>query len=644
MSFKLLAIRPLESCNKKFLKNLEANRIYKFYNDYEFQDSKENEIIDFSQLIDVSDIKIESTIPTNLYGDNINISAIVGKNGSGKSALVELFIAIINNLSFLYGFNVNHNGYEDVDFLRYNPQLFLEFYFENKGLIYKIKIDKSKLKHSFYSLIDNKFEILPINDHENYKLFINENFFYTNVINYSLWSYNHREIGNFITALFHKNDAYQVPIVLNPFRGQGGIIDPESEKELAMDRLLFNVFQQNENATKITDTLELIKISLELRKGNYDKYSMFRENKNGIVRIIEFKEFKDNIENQHQKEKLLKYLFEFYGLNYEKYFYQPEWESTIEYLLYKTVKIVTRYEEFQRFINIDSKTFKENKFDDFLIEFSRDSTHITLKIRQIFNFIKYHSYLELSLDTKEINIQRYSEKIFELKEKYDTSLLDMLPPSIFKIKLHLTNDIEFSQLSSGEKQMISTINSILYHLNNLYSVKQKEGKIKYYNFNLILEEIELYFHPEYQKSFIKRILNGIKTLNFSGVNINILFITHSPFILSDIPKQNVLFLEANLPNNKSITKNFNEMNTFGANITDLLADSFFIEDGLIGNFAKDRIEEIISWLNSILNIKDKIVLLEDNKYKKAKKKKKRLKISLKRKLMRNIKILKNIIN
>ena len=38
------------------------------------------------------------------------------------------------------------------------------------------------------------------------------------------------------------------------------------------------------------------------------------------------------------------------------------------------------------------------------------------------------------------------------------------------------------------------------------------------------------------------------------------------------------------------------MNSFGANITDLLSDSFFIDDGLIGNFAKQKIEECIEWL------------------------------------------------
>ena len=37
-------------------------------------------------------------------------------------------------------------------------------------------------------------------------------------------------------------------------------------------------------------------------------------------------------------------------------------------------------------------------------------------------------------------------------------------------------------------------------------------------------------------------------------------------------------------------------NTFGANIHDLLADSFFLKDGHIGSFAKDVIQDLINYL------------------------------------------------
>ena len=209
MSFKLLAIRPLKNCNTKFLKNLEENRIYKFYNDYTFQDAKENEITDFSQLIQVSNIKYESTTPINLYGDKINISAIVGKNGSGKSALVELFIASINQLSYslldgdetkqlktsasLKKINNDENG----------KNIHCQIFYEYKDEYYNLDIN------------DVTFNLSRIKDKVDFKL---DNFFYSMIINYSLYAFNSSTIGDWIDELFHKNDSYQIPIVINPKR------------------------------------------------------------------------------------------------------------------------------------------------------------------------------------------------------------------------------------------------------------------------------------------------------------------------------------------------------------------------------------------------------------------------------------------
>ena len=70
---------------------------------------------------------------------------------------------------------------------------------------------------------------------------------------------------------------------------------------------------------------------------------------------------------------------------------------------------------------------------------------------------------------------------------------------------------------------------------------------------------------------------------------HLIFTTHSPFLLSDIPKENIIFL-----NDEPSIKQ-----TFGANIHTLLSDSFFMDDGLMGEFAKKKINKIIK------NLKDK---------------------------------------
>ena len=60
VGFKLIAIRALVGCDKRFLKNLTEGEVYQFYNDYKFL-NQQGKIIDL--LDDVSSIEYKSTIP-----------------------------------------------------------------------------------------------------------------------------------------------------------------------------------------------------------------------------------------------------------------------------------------------------------------------------------------------------------------------------------------------------------------------------------------------------------------------------------------------------------------------------------------------------------------------------------------------------
>jgi len=74
-------------------------------------------------------------------------------------------------------------------------------------------------------------------------------------------------------------------------------------------------------------------------------------------------------------------------------------------------------------------------------------------------------------------------------------------------------------------------------------------------------------------------------------NINVILVTHSPFVLSDIPKTNVLFLKDGRPNYGM------QMNTFGANIHHLLKNGFFLPGLPMGEFAHRKIDVIFAKLN-----------------------------------------------
>ncbi|KAA6339072.1 hypothetical protein EZS27_012966 [termite gut metagenome] len=151
-------------------------------------------------------------------------------------------------------------------------------------------------------------------------------------------------------------------------------------------------------------------------------------------------------------------------------------------------------------------------------------------------------------------------------------------------------------MSSGERQFLFSMSTVLYHIKNLMSVPQNEdGRVKYNNFNIILDEIELCFHPEYQREFVNSLIGYLERLNNSKeYNFNIILSTHSPFILSDIPNCNVMYLKkGNIEPNKEMPE------TFSANINDILKQSFFLENGFIGEYAKNKINSLLNFLTEV---------------------------------------------
>ena len=108
----------------------------------------------------------------------------------------------------------------------------------------------------------------------------------------------------------------------------------------------------------------------------------------------------------------------------------------------------------------------------------------------------------------------------------------------------------------------------------------------------MLDEVELYFHPDLQRRFISLLLDSIKGLQMKFVQgVNITLVTHSPFVLSDIPRSNILCLSRE-PNQIAFDK------TFAANIHDLFNNTFILPY-TIGEYAQRKLSELIKRYNVI---------------------------------------------
>ncbi|MDL2241622.1 ATP-binding protein [Bacteroidales bacterium OttesenSCG-928-L03] len=184
----------------------------------------------------------------------------------------------------------------------------------------------------------------------------------------------------------------------------------------------------------------------------------------------------------------------------------------------------------------------------------------------------------------------------QIHPKYKLQAIDLLPPPIFDQTLYLIKNkesglIDFRNLSSGERQIAYTISNFMYHLvnvdsewNDFFHDKAHKEIIKYRYVNVIFDEVELYFHPELQRSFLGLLQQALQNAHFQNLRgVNIILATHSPFILSDIPHSNVLCL-----GEEELTVD----GTFGANIIELLGNSFFLSS-VIGNVASIEMKKVV---------------------------------------------------
>jgi len=633
MSFKLIAIRPLKGCSARFLKNLEEDRIYKFYNDYSFLDENDKEVKTGGNKI--TKIQCKNSVPETLYeksGLDIQISALVGKNGSGKSSLLELLYAscyvIASKKGILPNIDSVSKEIEEIEPSEYPTERNIEFFKDVEKLIpisYQnthIKINyttenqkrealnfkkkqiediyKELYVEIFYEIEGEYYRILLSPSHSNVEIYnisnnktITDFKFYNIVINYSMYGLNENILGDWVSDLFHKNDGYQTPIVINPYRREGNI-DVNIELHLAQTRLITNILLTDNREILSGKEIDSVYFELDINKNKPEKQDIsVKSNYSTFNKVYNVLYDSNNYYLEEGEEKKI-----------------PHFEVLMNYVLCKVKKISEVYKEYK-----DIPPFKGNEISIiFLKKLREDKSHITLKLRQVLNIIRFNLLIDdndSKWEKKEDGVLHFELKIDDLIKRIkrvDTSNLkkdELIPIGCYRFIINVKNDTNnndsvsnINVLSSGEQHLLHTMPSVLYHILNVNSVHSSEvEKIKYEYINIIFDEIELYFHPEYQRRFVFELLERLDSLKKGGnidniKGINILFCTHSPFILSDIPKENVLFLGGEM-----------DFKTFGANITTSLASSFFMEY-LIGEFAKTKITNIIEKLNRISNDKE----------------------------------------
>lgn len=593
----------------------------------------------------------------------IDICAIVGKNGCGKSSLIELYLRLMNNLAYVCHQSINDGSSYNTQFVDciFSTAYFLDtasgqcFEVKQYGAVLTYLIDgEEQFSYNYNMPIETPGFIKDKTPDRELARACLQNLFYTEVINYSAYSYNihdyltewdtvynnsdennrteeeRLEERCWIDSLFHKNDGYQLPIVLNPFRDDG-VVDYNNENTLTRERLYSLTVMQNTPLKRILNNMDLDSFVFDTNVDLYpvglktyaSKKVLSKKRDLRIINNVNDTNSFDVADNYGQAIMTVWnrcFGIDFYALvpkeNKEKKTpSRRELLRALNYVVYKTLKIAQTYSNYQVYSNLAEDP---SKIEQLVRKLYEDNSHITKKIRQCIAFMVFQHYGDETMKVEKFrerinNKLRNTQRIIDSKrrkfpvdnkyddvEEYQWKTEDLFPAPSFNVSMYLKGEgdnstlISLTSMSSGQRQLINSVTTFAYHLKNIDSVWERNNtdENKYKNVCVIFDEMDLYMHPDYQTMMIELLIQVTEGLGLKHVKgLQIICASHSPFILSDIPRSNVLFLE-----NGEEYLSSKKMRTFAANIGDLLCDSFFMREGLIGSFSKEKIVSLVDWL------------------------------------------------
>lgn len=145
--------------------------------------------------------------------------------------------------------------------------------------------------------------------------------------------------------------------------------------------------------------------------------------------------------------------------------------------------------------------------------------------------------------------------------------------------------------SSGEEAFIKFYSRFYDVLKNYREVPEVK------DIHLFIDEADVYLHPEWQRCWMNEFVGMmkiiLKRMYLSNTpKIQMFISTHSPFMITDFPKENLVLLKKKDKRASVEVLNEPEISPFGANLYDLLSDSFFLKEN-IGLFSKRKIQGLI---------------------------------------------------
>ncbi|WP_459195800.1 AAA family ATPase [Wukongibacter baidiensis] len=235
--------------------------------------------------------------------------------------------------------------------------------------------------------------------------------------------------------------------------------------------------------------------------------------------------------------------------------------------------------------NIFVSRYLQNRIES-MVNLGRDGTFQQAFEKVVIKLLKikpeYFSSTGLVIEMND-PVDNEIDSLFTLMQKY----LECEDEKLNDINNHFKFSIPYT--SDGERIILDVFSKLL----NI--IKNEDREL----FVLVMDEPDQRLHPDWSRQFLDLLIQMIEKLNKTNfepqnrkLNVQLIISTHSPFILSDVREEDVFLLYLNEEQSweeRELQISTEKFNVFGANIYDLLKESFFF-NRTIGEFANRKME------------------------------------------------------
>lgn len=487
----------------------------------------------------------------NFFGDKINVTGIVGENGSGKSSILEIL----------------SNKYNEFDI---SAGLFFVFYDNNNDkILFRGAKEKEKVENIYKLELQQTINALKNTTTIYFSNILNEQDLYTPIFRQEV------------------NYSHMLNISTTQVLSQMKYIDTASNHFMGSSSTSFDKVYRSYRIQQISNSLILLKdTAIQIPFNLPEKV---------VIRNINFRDHIQSLQDKFEDHEYRKILEVIDNSNSDDLLFENY--LTTNLIISLLLENMDRNNPFRADIMSSILNAKMNSSLNQFYEnvrtalkdkkFNLNGEPVSFKIIDDFFFLADKLIKEMKkFDTSESFQSEYEMELNIKKSNFD--FLDTYEKLIQQSEYFL--DINWRGISSGEESFLYEF-SRFYHLSKGYKSDPYLSLGSAENLMILIDEGETTFHPQWQKEYIKYLTIFFEK-NFTQ-KIHLILTSHSPFLVSDLPRDNILFLI-----NGKEEKSFDIKETFGANIHTLLSNRFFIKNGLMGEYAKDTIEEVIDFLNN----------------------------------------------